>query len=148
MKEDDEKSYVPRQVAVAIRLADKRPAATCVTSGIGQDGLLIRGGPGLPVGCTVALTLDAHGEDPLSFDCIAEGIVGRDQKLRYHRLGFDQRIRLENLIRPHWDGVDLFDGMVTLACLYGANTLKDWLSMTSLLERIRPRLINRTSSAI
>lgn len=148
MEEGDEKSYVPRQLATEIRLADQGSAATCVTSGIGRDSLLIRGAPTLPLGYAVTLTLNAHGKPPLSFDCIAEGVVGKDQKLRYQRLGFEQRAHLEELMRPHWDGVNLLDGIVALAYLYGATTLKDWLSMTSLLERIRPRLLNRTSSAL
>ncbi len=146
MQADDEKSYIPRQIEAAIRLSDQRMAATCVTSAIGRDGLLVKGGPMLPAGSEVELTLFSDHRETLSIRCIVDGHQGGEQRLRYHQINFDQRVRLEDLTRPHWDGADLLDGLMTMACLYGATTLKDWLCMTSLLQQLQPRLLNRQSS--
>ena len=146
MNMDDEKSYILRQLDAAIRVSDQQAAAICVTSAIGREGVLVRGGPMLPLGCEVELTLYGDRRETLSVRCVVQGLSGRDLELRYHGLGFEQRAHLEELIRPQWDGVDLFDGLMTMACLYGATSLKDWLCMTSLLERLQPHLVNRQSS--
>lgn len=148
MQGDDEKSYLPRQIDAAIRLPDSvaATATPCVTSGIGRESLLVRGGPALPSGCLVELTLMGDRGERLTVRCVVAGRSGSDRRLRYEGLTFDERVRLEELTRPHWDGVDLFDGLTTLACLYGATSLKDWLCMTSLLERLQHRLVNRAST--
>ncbi|MBK1723107.1 hypothetical protein [Thiocystis violacea] len=148
MQQDDEKSYLPRQLDAAIRLSDHSmvTSAPYVTSGIGRDGLLVRGGPRLPSGCHVELTLMGDRRGALTIQCVAAGQIGADQVLNYEHLGFDERVSLEELIRPQWDGVDLFDGLMTMASLYGATSLKDWLCMTTLLERIQPRVAHRPSS--
>ncbi len=148
MQKDDETSYVPRQLKVAIRLAGQQAITTCTTSAIAQDALLISGCPYFPAGCELALTLELKSGETVSFDCMSEGLVGQDQRLRYHRLGFEQRVRLEELIRPHWDGIDLLEGLMTLSGLYGATTLKECLYITGLLERIQPRLLHLPSSAV
>lgn len=143
----DDDTYFPRQLDAAIRLHDHDTMtdAPCVAVGVGRDGLLVRGGPSLPLGRNVQVTLMGDHRARLTIGCVSAGAKSGDQLLRFEGLSFDERASLEELIRPHWDGVDLFDGLMTMACLYGPSTLKDWLCMTSLLERLQPRVVRRPS---
>ncbi|NEX21593.1 hypothetical protein G3480_14950 [Thiorhodococcus mannitoliphagus] len=148
MQEDDESSYLPRQLDAVIRLSDSDVAipAPYVTSAIGRDALLVRGGPRLPIGCRVELRLLNDQREALTIQCVTLGQSGPDQRLKYENLAFDERVRLEDLMRPYWDGIDVLDGLATMAGLYGATSLKDWLCMTSLLERMQPHALHRTHS--
>lgn len=148
MHQVEDQAFLPAQLDADILVSDRIGAAAtpCVTSGIGREALLVRGAPRLPIGCQVELSLLGKRHDPLSIRCVVSGQNGPDQMLTYEGLTFEERARLEELMRPNWDGSDLFDGLMTMAGLYGATSLKDWLCMTTLLERIQPRVAHRRST--
>ncbi len=139
-------SHCSRRLEVGLRVPELNTSAICYTREIGMDGLSIEGAPSLRCGQGVQLVFDDQHGRSVSVDCVVEPYAGSGLRLRYCNLQQERRERLEEIVWPSWDGANLLEGLVLMAGRFGAATLQDWLRLTSLLNRVQPRMASRRRS--
>jgi hypothetical protein len=139
-KHDD--VLVNRRLEVYLRRNGSSEAMQCRTYEIGLHSFFVEGAQ-LAKGQEVEATFAAAGDEPFTLTCRVEATVGSNAFLRFGSLSSHQRLRLEQLIWPPWDGADLLDGLILMSDRFGASSLPGWLRLTSLLSTWQPHVANR-----
>ncbi|NCA69324.1 MAG: hypothetical protein EOM91_04330 [Sphingobacteriia bacterium] len=139
---EGEETLVSRRLEVILR----RPGAqeiACRTYAIGRQALLLEGVGLLFPTQGVEVTLAATSETPLTLTCRVEATAGPHAYLRFEPLTAAQQRRLDELLWPDWDGVNLLDGLILMSERYGASSLTEWLRLTDLLSVWHPQVTKR-----
>jgi len=148
MVSDDSSGRVACRIQVDVRCPAVNLQKQCCAYHLGMDRVFLEDVPPLAKGTEVEVRFPGDHKDPLRISCTVEETLGDLAFLRFPDLQGDDRGKLEALICPNWDGVDLLEGLLILSRRLPAANLEDWLRLTSILVKCRPGAITECLSRL
>jgi len=107
----------------------------CYTSNLSMKGIFMPGIPHRPIGSLCRLVIHDHVE-PLKLNAKVSRLATSGVGFAFAHKDQNDCLRLQHLMRPQWDGKNYLEGvLLMLRHSEQSATLKDCLSMTSLLSR-------------
>lgn len=135
MSPANDREFVSRSLSIDVMAPQMMSDKRSYRCEIGPGGFYLEEASALPTELELDVVFTCPDGEPLRLSCVVEQQPGESRKyLRFMGLNEDEQERLECVIWPPWDGEDLFDGIMILAGVYGAESLKDCLRLTGILS--------------
>jgi len=148
MVSDDSSGRVACRIQVDVRCPAVNLQKQCCAYHVGMDRVFLEDVPPLAKGAEVEVRFPGDRTDPLRLTCTVEEALGDLAFLRFPDLQDADKVKLEALICPNWDGVDLLEGLLILSRRLPATNLQDWLRITSILVKCRPGTITECLTSL
>jgi hypothetical protein len=109
----------------------------CEIRDVSYSGLFAVGTGNLRPGEKVRLAIGPRESGALHLDAVVSRVTPSGVAFAFEGNSPATLEVLDTLLNPHWDGVDLLQGVITAGTRYGSRDLAGWMRLTSLVSEWR-----------